>query len=179
MSGCPFYVPTTLSRIICQIDLSKLSCLKSPVCTSRMYCYGCPATIVLSWLSCPSCPVLTCPSTLAKTAVLSLLSCSDCLVIQYCPGCLVFAVLSLLSCSGHCVSVLTRLVWPVARLTRPSYPVPNILPRLSCPGCAPVVLSLLTCPGCPVPVNLSWMSYLSCSVLNVCLAILSFRSYPG
>jgi hypothetical protein len=64
---------------------------------SWLSCPGCPVLVVLSWLSCPGCPVLV---------VLSWLSC---------PGCPVLVVLSWLSCPGS--------------------PVLVVLPWLSCPGC--------------------------------------------
>ncbi len=61
--SCPSrHVLTTLFRLICQADLSRLTCLDCPVLDvlSLLFCRGCPATVVLPRLSCLSCPFLSC-----------------------------------------------------------------------------------------------------------------------
>jgi hypothetical protein len=130
---------------------------------------------VLLQMSCLSCPVpavLSChvPSTLVQRTLLSLLTCS---------GCPFLAFLSWVPC--HSCFVLAPF-FPLgsdqaslARLTCPSFLIPNILPWLSRPGCATSVLPVLSqlfCPGCPVLVILS--SFLVSGVLS----LMSCPGYP-
>jgi hypothetical protein len=68
---CPVFLPDFPVTIL----LSRLSCLSCPV---LVVLYGCLVPAILSNLSYTSCPVPAIPSRLSRPAVLSLLSCSSC-----------------------------------------------------------------------------------------------------
>ncbi len=46
-------IPWRLSKLICQADVTRLTCPNCPV-----LCHVCLVMIALSWLSCFSCPVI-------------------------------------------------------------------------------------------------------------------------
>ncbi len=156
----PCHVKVDLSRLICQVDLSTLTCPRCPVLDvhSWLSCHGCPSAFVLCWLSCPSCP---CP----VIAILSWLSCHSCPVLadlfqQSCP---VFS--NRLVVSSQPWRSCHR--WPVATVL-PSWPVPSVLSELLSPSfliCD--VLSIQSCFDCPVH-----LSGPSCLTLDASLSCL-------
>ncbi len=69
LNGCPaMFLPvifdrpvlSVISMLVCQVHLSKLTCLRGPVSDvlSWRFSHDCPATVALSQLSCLSYPVL-------------------------------------------------------------------------------------------------------------------------
>ncbi len=85
-----------VSRVTCQADLSRLSCLCCPVPSVMSWpsCHGCRVLVVLTWLSCSARLVLSFPSWqyCPGSSIEAVLSC------QYCPDYPPPAVLSWLSC---------------------------------------------------------------------------------
>jgi hypothetical protein len=189
LSLCP--VLAVMSRVTCQADESRLTCLCGPVADvlSRLPCHGCPAK--LSHLSCP-CP--SCTEPYSHVLVISsldsprcimptVLSCFYVLAILsrlYCPGCCVLAVLSRLYCPGCSVlAVLSQLSCP-STLHIPSSRLATALSLLSCP-CRPVQ-SVLS--GRPVYTDSSRYHAPVCSVADVLsrlsfFAVLSSLSHPS
>jgi hypothetical protein len=120
-----------LSWLTCRANLSRLSCRGCPVqhhsrcrvsdVMSPVYCYGGPASVFPSQLSCPTYPVpsvmfwISCPSSLS------------------CPACTIPTVFS--SCPGPAV---------LPRLSCPSYPAPAFLSTALLPPCPVFVLHALS-----------------------------------
>jgi hypothetical protein len=151
----------------------------------QLYFHGCPALVILSRLSYPSCPVLSC-SGHPIVSFLPQMPFHRCPLQLSCHGgpvpeflslsFLVSTVLTVLSCSDcsfylSCPGCLVLATMPLLscsgrfvlyvlpRLTSASCPVPTLLPVLSClsfPFLA--VLLWFSCPGCLVPAVLSLLS---------------------
>ncbi len=122
----------------------------------QLYCHDCPATVVPSQLSCPSCTVLLSCSGHTLLSFLSCLYHPDILRLS-CPGCPAQAFLSQLSCP----SILSPALFPTVLYLLLCFhcPVQSILSFMPCPR-SPVleILHWLSCPDCPVLTVLSWLS---------------------
>jgi hypothetical protein len=166
--ACPFYPDQDhLSRLTCQVDLSKLtfpSCLVYWSCPKsfilQISCHGGRIIVVLSLLSCHCCHILV---------VVSSASYPGYTIPSVFSGCPALADLSRFSCLGCSAPAV------LAQLSCPSCPVPAILSQLSCfstlvpSSPAPLVVSWLSCPSQPV---LSVMSRLTCQAnlsMLICL----------
>ncbi len=177
-SGCKLFCRD--NHILLPCPSNDLSC---PWWAARLFCTDQPVPAVLSQVSSAECPVtavlpplslLGCP----VPAVLSLLLCG-CPVLSFLPWLprlSPLAVLSWLSSPGcPLLAVLSRLSFPgclflatLSRLPSPGGPVPDVLPRHSCPQLSchrcPVVKS---CLGRPVHSDLSGLTYQDWPVLAV------------
>jgi hypothetical protein len=159
----------------------------------RLYCRGCPATVVLSLMSCLSSPVLSC----SGHPVVSFLRQSS---FPYsplqlsCPACPIPALLPPSSSVSAVLSMLSFSGWPVYP-SCPCYPVTDVLSSVSqlCGHLLPFCPLLprghqLPCPDYPALSFLFWLSSRS-SLLSVlsrlyclsCLvpAVQSFLSCSG
>jgi hypothetical protein len=139
-----------MSRVTCQADESRLTCLCGPVpdVLSRLPCHGCPAK-----LSRPGCPYPSCTEPYSHVLVISSLATPRYITPTVLSGFSVLAILSRLYCPGCCVlAVLSRLYCPGCSVLA-------VLPQLSCPStlfpALATVLSLLSCPYRPVQSVLS------------------------
>jgi hypothetical protein len=154
------------------ISLSQMSCPYCNVMTvlSFQFCQGWPAW--LYWqadLSCPqSSPVVT--SWLPATVVLSRLSCPSCPVFLSCAGHHVSSVMSRHYLSSRPLQTgLSGCPLPDA-LSQLSYhgcPATMVMSRLTCPKC-----SVLACPGRPEVSFLPWLSW-NCSFVLIILSMLT------
>jgi hypothetical protein len=140
-----------------QAHLSKADLLDQPV-----------ETVLFQW-SCPRCPFSN------TTVVLSRLSCLSCPVLadMFWPSILpMFPILAVL----YHLSSLAFL----SLLRCPGFPFLAVLSWLSCPGCPVLaVLSWLSCPGSPVPAVLSPLSCTNCSAQRpLSTALLMLLPYP-
>jgi hypothetical protein len=163
-----------LSRLACQGWSIRLTCPDWPVLTAfsrmylpRLYCRGCPATVVLSQLSCLSSPVLSC-SGHPVVSFLRLSSFPYSPLQLSCPACLIPALLPPSSSVSAVLSMLSSSGWPVYP-SCPCYPVTDVLSSVSqlcghlLPFC-PLLLRghQLPCPDYPALSFLFWLSCRSC-----------------
>jgi hypothetical protein len=191
--NCPLWLSSVLFRLSCPgyivpVVLSQLFCSSTLILSSFVPHFSLIA--VMSWPSCPLCPVLsrlTCQARLSRLTILGSLV-PGVLSGLFCPSCHVPDVLlsvflpqlSHLGCSVP--AVLAVMIWPscslfpvltvqsclsspavLSRLSGPGCPVPAVLSQLSCPSFpVPAFLSQLSCPSFPVPAALPQLSCPSC-----------------
>ncbi len=111
---CP--VQAHLLSLTCQVNLSRLTCLS---CLVPVSCPNSTVTVIPSWFSCLSCPILS---------------------IMFWPSCPLFPILTGLS-RLYSTAVLSQP-------SCPGYPALAVVPLLSCPSCPAPALFLLSCPCC-------------------------------